>query len=106
MTRKYEDLSELDDYQLVNEEQDLRGHSLQTTDGLHLGTIKRMLVDPDRDHVAGLVLEDGRIVPVSEIEIRDGNAVIDPVDTKGFANAPARPERNVPRGPVTVRRRS
>ena len=68
MRTKYEDLRELDDYQLENSEQDLRGHSLTTSDGLHLGTIKRMLVDPDRDHVAGLVLEDDRIVPVSEIE--------------------------------------
>ena len=49
MRTKYEDLRELDDYQLENSEQDLRGHSLTTSDGLHLGTIKRMLVDPDRD---------------------------------------------------------
>ncbi len=103
MSTKYEDLRELDDYQLENSEQDLRGHSLTTSDGLHLGTIKRMLVDPDRDHVAGLVLEDDRIVPVSEIEIRDGNAVIDPVDADGFEMAPARP-RSVPRGRVSVRR--
>lgn len=105
MSSKYEDLRELDDYQLVNEEQDLRGHSLQTSDGLHLGTIKRMLVDPDRDHVAGLVLEDDRIVPVTEIEVRDGNAVIDPVDADGFSMAPVR-SRNVSRSPVTVRRRT
>ena len=104
MSSKYEDLRELHDYQLVNDEQDLRGHSLQTYDGLHLGTIKRMLVDPDRDHVAGLVLEDDRIVPVSEIEVKDGNALIDPVDADGFELAPT-PPRNVSRGWVTVRRR-
>ncbi|GAB5349394.1 hypothetical protein [Alteriqipengyuania sp. 357] len=102
---KYQDLRELDDYQLVHEDQDLRGHSLKTHDGLHLGTIKRMLVDPDRDHVAGLVLEDDRIVPVSEIEVKDGDALIDPVDAKGFELAPARP-RNMKRGTVTVRRRT
>ncbi len=102
---KYEDLRELDDYQLVHEDQDLRGHSLKTYDGLHLGTIKRMLVDPDRDHVAGLVLEDDRIVPVTEIEVKDGNALIDPVDADGFEMAPVR-SRNMTRGTVTVRRRT
>jgi|TARA_R100000049_G_C1953590_1_gene103993 hypothetical protein len=105
MSSKYQDLKELDDYQLVNEEQDLRGHSLKTYDGLHLGTIKRMLVDPDRDHVAGLVLEDDRIVPVSEIEVKDGDALIDPVDADGFELAPVR-SRSITRSPVTVRRRT
>ncbi|MBB3035246.1 PRC-barrel domain-containing protein [Alteriqipengyuania lutimaris] len=104
MSSKYENLRELDDYQLVHEDQDLRGHSLMTHDGLHLGTIKRMLVDPDHDHVAGLVLEDNRIVPVSEIEVKDGNALIDPVDADGFELAPT-PKRNLSRGRVAVRRR-
>lgn len=104
MAKNYEDLRELDDYQLENSEQDLRGHALFTNEGERLGTINRMLVDPDRDHVAALVLEDHRYVPVSEIEIRNGDAYIDPVEADGFGTAPKR-ERNVPRGVVIVQRR-
>jgi sporulation protein YlmC with PRC-barrel domain len=104
MAHDYNSLHELDNYQLENSDQDLRGSALMTYDGERLGTVRRMLVDPDRNHVAGLVLDDHRIVPVSEIEIRDGDAFIDPVDAKGFGTAqPVR--RKVARGPVGVRRR-
>ncbi|NVD45279.1 PRC-barrel domain-containing protein [Qipengyuania atrilutea] len=105
MAKNYEDLHELDSYQLENSEQDLRGHALYTYDGERLGTVQRMLVDPDRNHVAALVLEDHRFVPVSEIEIRDGDAYIDPVDATGFSKVPKR-ERNIRRGTVTVNRRT
>ncbi|MEE4199205.1 PRC-barrel domain-containing protein [Erythrobacter sp.] len=105
MSKDYEHLKELSDYQLVNDDQDLRGRPLYTTDGTRLGVVERMMVDPDRDHVAALVLEDGRLVPVSEIEIRNGRGYIDPVDAKGFNNAPAGLYRDVKRSPVTVRSR-
>lgn len=104
MTHEYKDLRELDDYQLVNEDQDLRGSVLYTTGGERIGTVRRMLVDPDRDHVAGLVLEDHRIVPVSEIEIRDGDAYIDLAHATGFKAAPV-PKRSRGRGRVPVRGR-
>lgn len=105
MAKDYEDLHELDNYQLENSDQDLRGNALYTNDGQRLGTVQRMLVDPDRNHVAALVLENHRFVPVSEIEIRDGDAYIDPVEADGFSVAPPR-ERTVPRGRVSVRPRS
>ena len=101
MAKDYEDLHELDHYQLENSEQDLRGHALYTYGGERLGTVQRMLVDPERNHVAALVLEDHRFVPVSEIEIRNGDAYIDPVEADGFSVAPRR-ERNVSRSRVTV----
>ena len=101
MVDEYVELSELDDYKLANPEQDLRGHALKTMDGRRLGTIQRMLVDPEREHVAALVLDDGRGVPVSEIEIRDGDAYIDPVEeARYFQPLPRR--RTVPRGPIAV----
>lgn len=105
MSKNYEDLHELDSYQLENDDQDLRGSTLYSTDGTRIGTVRRMLVDPDRDHVAGLVLDDDRFVPVSEIEIRDGDAYIDPVEAVGFNDTRAR-KHNVSRSPVTVRRRT
>jgi sporulation protein YlmC with PRC-barrel domain len=104
MSNAFESLQELDDYQLKNSDQDLRGSALYTYDGERLGTIRRMLVDPDREHVAGLVLDDHRIVPVSEIEIRDGDAYIDPVTADGFNTAPP-VRRNIARSRVTVSRR-
>ena len=72
----------------------LRGNTLFTTDGDRIGTVRRMLVDPERDHVAGLVLDDHRFVSVSEIEVRDGDAYIDPVEATGFNDTVPR-KRNV-----------
>ena len=72
----------------------LRGNTLFTTDGDRIGTVRRMLVDPERDHVAGLVLDDHRFVSVSEIEVRDGDAYIDPVEATGFNDTAPR-KRNV-----------
>ncbi len=105
MVDKYTALVELDDYQLQNDDQDLRGHVLRTYDGRQLGTIQRMLVDPERQHVAALVLEDGRGVPVEDIEIREGDAYIDPVEEARYFEPPAR-RGTVERGPVLVRIRS
>lgn len=105
MVDQYTELSELDDYQLENSEQDLRGRALRTYDGRRIGTIQRMLVDPERQHVAALVLDDGRGVPVSDIEIRDGEAFIDPVEEARYFKPAARPH-TVARSPVAVRRRT
>ena len=44
MTDRYEALQELDDYKLVNRDQDLRGQGLYTDNGIRLGTVSRMLV--------------------------------------------------------------
>ena len=103
-TDSYVDLAELGDYRLENSHQDLRGQGLYSTDGTRLGTIRRMLVDPEREHVAALVLDDGRGVPVSEIEIRRGDAYIDPVEESRYFR-PTDDRRDVKRGPVPVRRR-
>lgn len=104
MADEYSDLRELDDYHLEHSEQDLRGHALRTNDGKYLGTIRRMLVDPEREHVAALVLDDGRGVPVDEVEIRDDDAYIDPVEEARYFKPEAR-RRTVARGPVRVKSR-
>ena len=66
--------------------------------------MRRMLVDPEREHVAALVLDDGRGVPVDEIEIRDGDAYIDPVEESRYFAPPER-KRTVARRRVAVSRR-
>ncbi|MEW9853713.1 PRC-barrel domain-containing protein [Novosphingobium sp. M1R2S20] len=105
MVDQYTSLTDLDKYKLENEEQDLRGRALRTYDGRRLGTIQRMLVDPERQHVAALVLEDGRGVPVADIEIKDGDAYIDPIEESRYFKPPAA-RTTVPRGPVRVRNRA
>ncbi len=70
-------LAELDDWQLENSDQDLRGRPLMTHAGETIGTVRRMLVDCDQKRVSALELDDGRAVAVEDIEIRDGNAYID-----------------------------
>lgn len=104
MVDTYTNLSDLDDYQLENSEQDLRGHALRTYDGRRLGTVQRMLVDPERQHVAALVLDDGRGVPVEDIEIKDGEAYVDPIEEARYFQPEGR-RRTVARGPVRVRNR-
>ncbi len=70
-------LADLDDWQLENSDQDLRGRPLMTRAGETIGTVRRMLVDCDQQRVSALVLDDGRAVAIEDIEIRDGNAYID-----------------------------
>lgn len=70
-------LADLDDWQLENSDQDLRGRPLMTHSGQTIGTVRRMLVDCGEKRVSALVLDDGRVVAVEDIEIRGGNAYID-----------------------------
>ncbi len=70
-------LADLDDWQLENSDQDLRGRPLMTSDGETVGTVRRMLVDCNAERVTALVLDDGRTVAIEDVEIRDGNAYID-----------------------------
>lgn len=69
-------LSELDDYDLANEKQDVRGRTLITSDGRRLGVIEKMLVDRDRERVAALVLDDGHAIPIEDVEIRDREVMV------------------------------
>jgi uncharacterized protein (TIGR02271 family) len=66
-------LRDLDDWQLVHEDQDLRGQTLFAPDGTAAGRVDQMIVDTDTERVVALRLEDGREVPTSAIELRDGS---------------------------------
>jgi uncharacterized protein (TIGR02271 family) len=69
MTRK--PLAQLDDWQLENSDQDLRGHALVDERGNRIGTIDEMIVDTDVEYVVALVLDDGTEVSPDDIEIVD-----------------------------------
>lgn len=87
-------LAELDDWQLANSDQDIRGRPLMMHSGEQLGIVRRMLVDREHERVAALVLDNGRTVSVEDIEIRDGQAYIDAARElpDGVAVPPARAE--------------
>lgn len=113
-------LAELDDWQLEDSSQDIRGWPLLSASGDKLGIIRRMLVDRDRERVAAVVLDNGQTVPVERIDIRGDTAVMIGADADrgGVAAATAGEEvipiaeesltvgkREVDRGHIRVRTR-
>lgn len=74
MTRK--PLTELNDWELVHDDQDLRGAHLRDMQGHDIGKIDRMIVNTDLGYVDAFVLEDGREIPVDQVEIHDDHAVL------------------------------
>jgi stress response protein YsnF len=77
-------LSQLDDWQLVDSDQDIRGQKLQDERGDTLGTIREMIVNTDTEYVEAIVLDDGREIPASAIRLGD-----DAVYLRQAAHAPA-----------------
>lgn len=68
-------LSELDDYELVNESQDVRGWPLVDEAGNKLGTVTEFIADTDSEYVTSLVIDDGKQVAARDVNIGD-NVVI------------------------------
>ena len=63
---RFGELEALDSWQLVHEEQDIRGCTVASVTGTHYGTIEDMLVDKEKEHVAAVRLDDGRIVALAK----------------------------------------
>jgi len=59
----------LDDWQLVNEEQDIRGYNVVSATGENYDKVTEMLVDKKEEHIAAVKLEDGRLVAVENLDI-------------------------------------
>ena len=64
-------LSKLDDYQLVNKEQDIRGWQVQDPAGRRIGTVEELMVDTDAERVATIVVDSGESYPVEDISLGD-----------------------------------
>ncbi|WBY17075.1 YsnF/AvaK domain-containing protein [Erythrobacteraceae bacterium WH01K] len=73
--KRYEELDELSNYELVNEDQDIRGYPLVNAAGERFGVIDDMLVGSDHDEVVAIRLEDGRCCAVEPLVIHD-NVVV------------------------------
>ncbi len=65
-------LSQLDDWELVNDDQDIRGWPVQDREGNRLGTVRELIVDSDTELVEQVVLDNGAEYPNDDIELGDG----------------------------------
>jgi uncharacterized protein (TIGR02271 family) len=64
--------SETDDWELENEDQDVRGYSVVDEQGHNLGIVRDMFVDTDSETIDRFVLEDGTEIDVASTSIEDG----------------------------------
>ncbi len=64
-------LSQTDEWQLVDDDQDVRGRDLLDAGGLRIGPIEDMVVDTDSEHVDAVVLADGTRYPAADLDIED-----------------------------------
>lgn len=73
---KVRKLASLDDWQLENSHQDVRGKTLVDLQGRSIARIDDMLADLDKEKIVALRLKDDRIVNVDNVDIRDGQPVL------------------------------
>ena len=72
---KFATLDSLGDWQLVHDNQDIRGWPVRSATGDEYGKIADMLVDKEHEHVIAVRMEDGRLVSVDHLEIRDDDVI-------------------------------
>lgn len=86
-------LSQLSDWAVVHEEQELRGLRLQDEAGHTLGLIVDMIVDTDEGYVDSVVLDTGQELPAEDVEIAGGVVVLRGSGVPQQAGADASPTR-------------
>ncbi|MGB3626941.1 MAG: PRC-barrel domain-containing protein [Henriciella sp.] len=72
---RFDELESLSNWELVHDEQDIRGRDVQSETGESYGTVEDLMVDKDKEHVAAVKLSDGRLVPASHLEITDSRVI-------------------------------
>ena len=71
-------------WKLPDDDFDLRGQTLLDAAGRPIGEVRDMMVDTEREEVATVVLDDGRELPVRDVEIRaDGVYYLPPAAPVG-----------------------
>lgn len=78
-------LSASDDWQLVYEEQDIRGWDVRDANDNVLGTVDDMIVNDETEYVDTIVLEDGTQYPARDIYIGDGVVYVEEVTVAGIS---------------------
>jgi len=81
-------LAELDDFDLVNSDQDCRGWTVVDPSGKPLGTVSDMLVDTDRESVVMLKLDSGATAMTRDVSLKDGTVVMRDTQAQGAKAAP------------------
>jgi stress response protein YsnF len=69
-------LSKLDEYELVNEDQDIRGWKVYDATGNVLGKVDEMIVDTDQERVTTIRLDNKAEYPVKDIELGDNKILL------------------------------
>ncbi len=101
MTRK--PLAELDDWELVYDDQDLRGRQLLDATGAPIGTVREMIVDTDEERVDAIVLDNGAEYPARAFRIRDGQPVLLTAEPRGVPERAVTPEAPVEAETIPLR---
>lgn len=71
-----EPLSKLNDYELTNKSQDVRGWTVKDASGTVLGKVQELLVDTNAEHVSALLLDNGSQVPASDVTLADHTVLL------------------------------
>ncbi len=72
---RFGELDALDNWQLADSGQDIRGRPLVSPTGERHGIIEDMLVDTGKEHVAAIRLDDGRMCGVNFLDIAGDHVV-------------------------------
>lgn len=69
-------LSDLQDWKLASDDQDLRGRRLIDESGRILGIIDQMMVNTEAERVDSVRSDTGELYPVGALEIRNDDSVV------------------------------
>ncbi len=72
---RFAELDTLSNWELVHEKQDIRGWAVRSMNGENYGKIEDMLVDKEHEHVLAVRMDDGRLVAVEHLDIKDNHVV-------------------------------
>lgn len=66
---RFNELHGLSDWQLENEEQDIRGYPVHSRTGEPYGKVEDMLVDKEGERIVAVRMDDGRLIGVEHLDI-------------------------------------
>jgi uncharacterized protein (TIGR02271 family) len=104
-------MSRLDDWQLENDDQDIRGWPVRDPQGATLGTVTELIGNTDTGQVDTIVLDTGAEIDTSRIELVDGVVVLAAAPATSGDEVTVSEERlrvgtqQVPTGRIRLRKR-
>lgn len=86
-------ISNLSEWGLVYDEQDVRGRDVYSTDGSKLGEVKDMVADTEAEQIVALVLDNGQEYSADLVEIEDDRVIVHTSDTLSSSRETGRAPR-------------